>query len=406
MFNMSFRFNLLYAISMVCLTISFIACSSSTDSFRPYVSKKAPKYSQKLDTVLVLTGKDRVIFKIPKPVDPTVKEVNIYCNSGTDSLKKDFLADKDTLVVNIDTLQGDQSYSFNFYTRDNNGNKSLKLNRLIKIYGSQYESSLLNRPLNNYLYEPGSASQSSQAILKWATATSGMVGTKVIYTNQFNKSDSIFTPADSSQTLLKDFKLSKNSVIKYQTLYLPDSTAIDTFASPTTSISKITGIKLINSGPNFKHRDWDGKQYGNLKGWRANEALKNQGGYGCYDGGYSDEGQLNIRQWQQREDKMTNGKLFQTITLPKGSYTFKIFISQNSYMNYGQSVTDLVAAKGKTLPNVSELDSKALAYNSISKGSVSFKLDQTTQISIGFLSTLTSYEQQLEVEKVRLLVNN
>jgi hypothetical protein len=75
-------------------------------------------------------------------------------------------------------------------------------------------------------------------------------------------------------------------------------------------------------------------------------------------------------------------------------------------MNYGQSVTDLVAAKGKTLPNVSELDSKALAYNSISKGSVSFKLDQTTQISIGFLSTLTSYEQQLEVEKVRLLVNN
>jgi hypothetical protein len=391
---------------MICLVISFAACSSSTDSFRPFVTKKAPKYSQRLDTVLVRTGKDRVVFKIPKPIDPTVKEVDIYWNSGTDSLKKDFMADKDTLVVKIDTLEGDQSYSFNFYTRDQKGNRSLKLNRLIKIYGSQYASSLLNRALNDYLYEPGSTSQSSQAILEWATVTSGMVGTKVIYTNQFDESDTVFTPADSSQTVLKNFELSKNPVIKYQTLYLPTSAEIDTFASHTTSTSEITGIKLINSGPNFKHGDWDGKQYGNLKGWIANEALKNQGGYGGYDGGYSDEGQLNIRQWQQRDDKMTNGKLFQTITLPKGSYTFKIFISQNSYMNYGQSVTDLVVAKGKILPDVSELDSKALAYNSISNGSISFKLGQTTQISIGFVSTLTSYEQQLEVEKVRLLVNN
>jgi hypothetical protein len=103
---------------------------------------------------------------------------------------------------------------------------------------------------------------------------------------------------------------------------------------------------------------------------------------------------------------MTNGKLYQTVTLPKGSYTFKISISQNSYMEYGQSVTDLVVAKGKTLPDISNLDSDALAYSSITDESISFTLDQQAQVSIGFVSTLTSYEQQLEVSKVQLIVNN
>jgi hypothetical protein len=213
----------LYTIFILCLIGSFVACSSSTDSFRPYVSKKAPKYSQKLDTVIVRTGKDRAIFKIPKPIDPTVKEVGLFWNSGTDSLRKDFSA-KDTLTIEIDTLKGGQSYSFNIYTLDNNGNKSLKLNRLIRIYGSQYTNSLLNRAIKRAVLKSNGTLN-----IDWGSAGKQITGTKIIIYNHQQKEDSLFVPPDSSVTLLTNLNTNNDLSFRYQTFYRPNSSEIDIF---------------------------------------------------------------------------------------------------------------------------------------------------------------------------------
>lgn len=85
-------------------------------------------------------------------------------------------------------------------------------------------------------------------------------------------------------------------------------------------------------------------------------------------------------------NSITNGKMYQTTTLPAGNYTFSIDV-QSSAIASGGNVYLTVAA-GNTLPDFTDVTTKALAYASFSTKSVSFTLTQKTQITIGFVATV------------------
>lgn len=127
----SFSFRFLLIAGLVIMGV--YACSSFTDPYKPFVSKKPPVYPAKVDTVIVQAGIKKVSFKVPKPDDPIVSKLGIFWNSGTDSIMADYPANKDTLFISIDTLEGARDYSFDFYNFDNKGDKSLRLNRLVFI---------------------------------------------------------------------------------------------------------------------------------------------------------------------------------------------------------------------------------------------------------------------------------
>jgi len=110
-----------------------VGCSSSTDSYKPYVSEKIPIYPQKLDTILTKVKDKDLIFKLPKPPDPIVDKAAIFWNNESDSVKKKFQDNKDTLKIRIESLQFERDYSFNIYTLDTKGNKSVGINKLVTL---------------------------------------------------------------------------------------------------------------------------------------------------------------------------------------------------------------------------------------------------------------------------------
>src|SRR5699024_7201073 len=216
---------LYYTMGLVTILAGTYSCSSSTDPYKPYVGDKEIVYPQKIDTVLAYSCKNRVVFKIPKATDPLINKVGVFWNTGKDSVVVKVPAEKDTLKIEIKGLQREGKHIFNFYNYNKNGNKSKNIIKSISVYGDRYASTLINRFIESADIINGNL------FIDWAEAGNEAVGTLVKYINRSsNEPDSIFTPIDSSQTVITNFK--KEYIITYKTLYIPESTVIDTFPSP------------------------------------------------------------------------------------------------------------------------------------------------------------------------------
>jgi hypothetical protein len=220
---------LIYVLLSAGLALAFAACSSSTDPYKPFVGKREIKYPQKADTIIVRGGLERAVFEIPRPIDPHVTKVKIFWNNGTDSVKAKFTKGQDTLKVVADSLETAGSYTFNIYTYDQSGDKSVGQSETVKVYGSTYANSLLNRGINST--DGVKTNTSNRITIYWSKASSGSIGTVVKYTNISNKADSVFVSVDSSETLITNIS-KKDSRLHYSTLYLPTA-SIDTFYTNT-----------------------------------------------------------------------------------------------------------------------------------------------------------------------------
>ena len=96
--------------------------------------------------------------------------------------------------------------------------------------------------------------------------------------------------------------------------------------------------------------------------------------------------------------RVTNGLIYQTITLPAGTYSFRINgLDQNS----GGSRFVAVAA-GNTLPNVADITSNSIAFANISDKVLNFTLAQERTVSIGFAVTIDDSGQYIKIGNVRL----
>lgn len=100
-------------------------------------------------------------------------------------------------------------------------------------------------------------------------------------------------------------------------------------------------------------------------------------------------------QWDGFAEKLTDHKVFQTVTLPAGFYTFEALYDNQFEGQCGSSY--LVAAIGNTLPITEDLN-QALAYTAMkAKGTVnankiSFVLTQESTVSIGLLVNMSGQQ--------------
>ena len=88
--------------------------------------------------------------------------------------------------------------------------------------------------------------------------------------------------------------------------------------------------------------------------------------------------------------RVTNHKLYQTVTLPAGHYVFGF--------EYGEGDVDdashIVVAKGTGLPNKEDLGSQALAYTLTKNGELAFDLDDQTEVSLGIVFNTSGEKAQ------------
>ena len=89
---------------------------------------------------------------------------------------------------------------------------------------------------------------------------------------------------------------------------------------------------------------------------------------------------------------LSNHKVFQTITLPAGAYTFT---ASHGKREVNPDDTYLVAAEGKTLPNTADVAAEALGYIQLESNkfndsqSLSFILTEEAEVSLGLVSNMT-----------------
>lgn len=190
----------------------------------------------------------------------------------------------------------------------------------------------------------------------------------------------------------------KGSVATLTKLVTSNGTVID-----------VTNTYLKNPGPGFITAARDGR-WGVLADWYVNDAVKNKNNdMGSWDEFGDNVGNpaLSMEKWGGGEPDIINGKISQTVTLPAGEY---YFISD--FLEF-QIFDDLyiVAAQGPELPDVDAIETTSLGYLLLEGSqfefithSFPFKVEEETQVTIGFLCTLEEAEQFFKVKRVQLFM--
>jgi len=197
-------------------------CSKMNDLHDVYLRQGETLYVGKPDSMRVLPGKERVKLRYWVS-DPKATKLIVYWLSRTDSVVVDIpqrSSPNDTLELIIDGLVENQ-YSFTLHTMNSEfKNRSIALQASGMVYGDQFQNSLLNR-----LVASGTLSSNSQLEITWLGAVEKGIGSEIAYRATDGSSKTVFVPMDDAVTVIDGVA----GDVTYRTLFLPETTAIDTF---------------------------------------------------------------------------------------------------------------------------------------------------------------------------------
>lgn len=162
------------------------------------------------------------------------------------------------------------------------------------------------------------------------------------------------------------------------------------------SVQNITNA-VLNESRNFTRADEPvaSGRWGLLgEPWKYNRAVLNQedGTRGGFDN-YDDSRSISFQKWDQATPAIENGKIYQTTTLPAGTYRIKIKVHECTGLRQGEVYLNV--AEGDGLPDTDDVPSQALASYDMYRTTTGktetvclFTLDKETKVSIGFTATL------------------
>lgn len=149
------------------------------------------------------------------------------------------------------------SYAFTIYTYDPKGNKSIPINTVGRVYGNKYLNSLLTRILKSAFYIGDSL------VIEWGDPDGSSAGVKLIYEGLSGDSIYLNISPDAKTTVVKDFAFHPGSTFSYQTIFIPDPVAIDTFYTAEKTVRvKGPAIDLPRTGWTATASSWD-QRYAN-----------------------------------------------------------------------------------------------------------------------------------------------
>lgn len=129
----------------------------------------------------------------------------------------------DTISTIINNLP-EKSYDFVIKTYDSKGNTSVPVEILTRVYGDEYQASLLSTPLKAAVLN-----NEGEVSLEWGAAdvSDGAFATEVKYTDGSGETRVQRFPVSASSSAISNVKPS--TTFQYRTLFIPDSMSIDTF---------------------------------------------------------------------------------------------------------------------------------------------------------------------------------
>ncbi len=176
----------------------------------------------------------------------------------------------------------------------------------------------------------------------------------------------------------------------------------------------VTSTYIKNAGPKMEAGHTVGGKWGTPKDWSFTPNILNQedntvGGWST-DGG----GVIHFETDHWSGPGFENGKVWQTVSLPAGTYSFTT-VYGNAGNDYGRMNINLAVAMGAELPDSGNFATAALAYRQLDAANdrgakehaVVFTLTETRQVSLGLVVTIAgSGDIYIQFNSFRLLSLN
>jgi hypothetical protein len=396
---------LLQAIYCLLLAAGIMLSCKKADDFKKYVEGGEIIYTAKADSARVYAGKKRVQLYWLLLSDPTITTSKVFWKNRTDSvvIAVNRTTSIDTMRVIINNL-AEGNYDFEIYNYDKEGNSSIKVAVSGTVYGDIYAAALLNRGI----VDAELMNDSGEITWSDTDSTTGVIGMQLQYTDVNSRShDTVVKAVYKNQvTSLPD--LMPGTSVQYRTLYKPASMAIDTFTTSYANLpvkADVTAVYIKNPGAPFLMDNAQGSnwRFGQLADWQYNDEARDRYTYDAINGVNS----ACMTLWIWDNGVLTNGKIYQTVTLPAGEYKFSAAVSN---IDNSLEATYLAVAAGSALPNVDDL-ATAIGYsqftdNSNKSVSASFTLSTATTVTLGVVGSMANpVEQTIRISEVRLMKN-
>lgn len=210
-----------FLISMV--VFSVYSCDNFMDVHEEYIKDGEITYSTRMDSVVFVAGKGRILFKGWIYNGVNVDKVIVKWNNGLDSVNVP--VQLNTEMDSIELMLPDmieKSYTFDIYTVDNFGNRSLIVTNFGASYEDVYLSTLIDRRIKNISLTDKTGG------IEWFNAPEGLIYNEVRYIQSDGEKTTMRVPDSIYTTVLFPQPLA-GSEFEYRSLYIPESESVDTF---------------------------------------------------------------------------------------------------------------------------------------------------------------------------------
>lgn len=208
------------------LSATMLSCGKMDETYREFLKDGEYFYPGKADSLRAHPGDGRIQLSWLRAADPSVTTAKIYWNNRQDSVVMSLnqAAWSDTLRVIIDHLE-EKTYTFEVFTQDEAGNTSVRSEVLGEVYGEVYRESLLHRAIQDISFSHDDGS----LIITWTPAEKTAVRDSITYKLTSGEVRVQAVPMAEDTTRLADY--APNNPFHQRSYFLPDSLAIDTFAT-------------------------------------------------------------------------------------------------------------------------------------------------------------------------------
>ncbi|MFA7492695.1 MAG: DUF4998 domain-containing protein [Proteiniphilum sp.] len=221
---MSNRINKVYFMLCVVFVIGFTTCDKMDTTYKHFWEDGEKIYPAPADSLKLYAGKNRAGVSWKVLGDPNVNLVRIFWNNRSDSLNVPFQPQsvKDSTFIIIDDMT-EGSYSFEIFTYDNKGNRSVPREGIGNVYGNTYERTLLARFMQSALF-----AKDTLKIIWGVQGDDTAIGSEIYYRNTLGTQSKVTVGNDEKSTIILDYDFESSPSITYRTVYVPP-TSIDTF---------------------------------------------------------------------------------------------------------------------------------------------------------------------------------
>ncbi len=214
---------MLSRITAFALLICLAGCTKM-DDYLQHTDGKEIAYAGKADKPTVFTGRNRIKISYFLRPDPKITKGKIFWRNRLDSVE--FAIERkgsiDTVQQTITLPEG--SYSFEIVNYHESGVKSVPTFISGRVYGSNYEKTLINRGIASF-----SNVANNGVKIDWGVNENTAYGVNLEYSDLLDKKMLVAVPVKSTTNTLLNVK--NKSFVYYKTSFKPDSTSMDTFYS-------------------------------------------------------------------------------------------------------------------------------------------------------------------------------